>query len=104
MWQADGKWRGETGDGRSNPQWADRSDVLYVSRTKYSGEVDWTSWCASIWVSSGTPVAKSEFAGEFALSPDGQWLAFGERFHAYVTPLPQAGKPVTIGKKWMRCR
>jgi hypothetical protein len=50
------------------------------------------------------PVAKSEFAGEFALSPDGQWLAFGERFHAYVTPLPQAGKPVTIGKKWMRCR
>lgn len=84
----------------SNPQWADRSDVLYVSRTKYSGEVDWTTSLVRLDLQSHqeAPVAKSEFAGEFALSPDGQWLAFGERFHAYVTPLPQAGKPVTIGK------
>ncbi|MFO1337235.1 MAG: hypothetical protein U1F53_03215 [Burkholderiaceae bacterium] len=33
------------------------------------------------------------------MSPDGQWLGFVERFHAYVTPLPQTGKPVTVGPK-----
>lgn len=85
----------------SAPQFGKDSSAVYVSRTKYSGEVDWTTSLVRIPL-DGTPeqaVAKSEFAGEFALSPDGEWLAFGERFHAYVTPLPLAGKPVTIGQK-----
>jgi imidazolonepropionase-like amidohydrolase/Tol biopolymer transport system component len=83
------------------PQFGKDASALYVSRTKYSGEVDWTTSLVRIPL-DGKPeqaVAKSEFAGEFAISPDGEWLAFGERFHAYVTPLPLAGKPVTIGQK-----
>ena len=38
-------------------------------------------------------------AREYRVSPDGQWLAFREYDHAYVTPLPQTGKAVDIGQK-----
>ena len=44
-------------------------------------------------------IVKGELASDFALSPDGAWLAFGERFHTYLMPLPLAGKPITIGQK-----
>lgn len=89
-----------TEDG-SAPQFGKDSSAVYVSRTKYTGEVDWTTSLVRVPLdkSPEQAVAKSEFAGEFAISPDGEWLAFGERFHAYVTPLPLAGKPVTIGQK-----
>ncbi len=30
-------------------------------------------------------------------SPDGRWIAFAERFHAYVMPFPQAGRTVRLG-------
>jgi imidazolonepropionase-like amidohydrolase/Tol biopolymer transport system component len=30
-------------------------------------------------------------------SPDGQWIAFAERFHAYVMPFPRAGRTVRLG-------
>ena len=33
------------------------------------------------------------------MSPDGRWLAFQERNHAYVTPMPMASKPITVGAK-----
>jgi imidazolonepropionase-like amidohydrolase/Tol biopolymer transport system component len=38
----------------------------------------------------------SEWANEFAVSPDGDWIAWTERFNAYVTPFVAAGRPVTI--------
>ena len=85
----------------SAPQFGKDSKEVFVSRTKYTSEVDWTTSLVKISL-DGKPeqaVATSEFAGEFAISPDGQWLAFGERFHAYVTPLPVAGKAITIGAK-----
>ncbi|MBC3863674.1 PD40 domain-containing protein [Undibacterium jejuense] len=85
----------------SAPQFGKDSKEVFVSRTKYTSEVDWTTSLVKIPL-DGKPeqaVANSEFAGEFAISPDGQWLAFGERFHAYVTPLPTVGKPFTIGPK-----
>ncbi|MFZ6689638.1 amidohydrolase family protein [Undibacterium sp. SXout11W] len=85
----------------SAPQFGKDSKEVFVSRTKYTSEVDWTTSLVKIPL-DGKPeqaVANSEFAGEFAVSPDGQWLAFGERFHAYVTPLPTVGKAITIGPK-----
>ncbi len=39
----------------------------------------------------------SELATEFAISPDGQWLAFREGFNAYVTPFVETGRRVDIG-------
>jgi len=40
---------------------------------------------------------RSSWATEFRISPDGKWLAFGERFKVLVTPFMQTGKPVDVG-------
>ena len=36
---------------------------------------------------------------EFALSPDGRWIAFTEQYNAYVAPFMLTGKTVDIGPK-----
>ncbi len=41
----------------------------------------------------------SDNATEFAISPDGRWLAFTEQFNAWVTPFISTGKPIAIGPK-----
>ena len=41
----------------------------------------------------------SELAQEFAISPDGKWLAFREGFNAFVTPFVETGRRVDIGPK-----
>ena len=38
----------------------------------------------------------SEWAGEFAVSPDGNWVGWTERFNAYVAPLVSAGRPINV--------
>ncbi|MGZ9099187.1 MAG: amidohydrolase family protein, partial [Brevundimonas sp.] len=38
----------------------------------------------------------SEWAAEFALSPDGNWIGWTERFQAYVAPFIAAGRPVAL--------
>ena len=39
----------------------------------------------------------SEAATEFRISHDGRWVAFAERFHAFIAPFVAAAKPITIG-------
>ena len=41
----------------------------------------------------------SDLAQEFAVSPDGRWLAFREGGNAYVTPFVETGRRVEIGPK-----
>ncbi len=41
----------------------------------------------------------SENATEFRISPNGQWLAFTERFNAYITPFVYTGREIDIGPK-----
>jgi imidazolonepropionase-like amidohydrolase/Tol biopolymer transport system component len=41
----------------------------------------------------------SENAAEFKVSPDGRWVAFTERFQAYVAPFVPTGQPVELGPK-----
>lgn len=43
--------------------------------------------------------AKSTHANAFVVSPDERWLAFQERFHAFVTPMPPIGKAIDVGPK-----
>lgn len=83
------------------PQFGKNSDAVFVTRTKFSGEVDWTTSLVRVMLdrSGETPVATGEFTEQFALSPDGQWLAFTERFHTFVMPFPAAGKAVSVGAK-----
>ncbi len=40
---------------------------------------------------------RSDNATEIVPSPDGQWVAFAERYRAYLTPFPKSGRPVDIG-------
>ena len=39
----------------------------------------------------------TEEATQFRVSPDSRWLAFTERFNAWITPLVQTGRPIDIG-------
>jgi len=41
----------------------------------------------------------SQWATEFVLSPDGRWVAFVERWNAYVAPFVPTGREVSIGPK-----
>ena len=83
------------------PQFGASSDAIFLTRSSLSNEVDFARKLVRIDLADRkeTEIAKSEFATEFSLSPDGQWLGFVERFHAYVTPLPQAGKSISVGPK-----
>ena len=90
-----------TKDGAA-PQFGSRNDTVFVTRLGEKDEVDLFSKLFKIDLTDQfkeTEVAKSEFVGEFLVSPDGKWLAFTERFHSFVTPLPQASKPITVGSK-----
>jgi hypothetical protein len=44
-------------------------------------------------------VVKTDVATEFAVSPDGSWIAFVEGYQAFVAPLPRAGKRLELGPK-----
>ena len=83
------------------PQFGKDGDYVYLTRNVKTGEVDFETQLVRIKLDRAEEqvVAKNEFATEFAVSPDGNWLAFRERFHAWVTPLPLAGKTFTLGQK-----
>ncbi len=88
-------------DDGNAPQFANENDAVYLTRTKYSGEVDWTTslFRVALDKTEDVAVAKGDFVTSFSVSPDGKWLAFNERFHAYVMPMPLAGKAISIGAK-----
>jgi imidazolonepropionase-like amidohydrolase/Tol biopolymer transport system component len=87
-------------EGRA-PQFAADNDYVYITRRVSGGEVDWTTQLFRVKLdrSEEQAIVKGEFANDYAISPDGAWLAFRERFHTYVLPLPLAGKTISIGPK-----
>jgi imidazolonepropionase-like amidohydrolase/Tol biopolymer transport system component len=40
---------------------------------------------------------RSDNATQIVPSPDGKWIAFEERYKTYISPFPQAGRPVDVG-------
>ena len=87
-------------EGRA-PQFGADNDHVYLTRRASSGEVDWSMQLVRVKLdrSAEQVIAKGEFTSDYALSPDGAWLAFRERFHTYVLPLPLAGRGIAIGPK-----
>lgn len=89
----------------SGAQFGARSDELFFTKTSSPSEVDqrFSLMRLNLRDHAETEVARSDFASEYSVSPDGQWLGFVERFHAYVTPLPrvqgQSGKAIAVGAK-----
>ena len=46
-----------------------------------------------------TKLYQGKFASEYRVSPDGNYLAFAERFKVFVTPLVERGDVIDIGPK-----
>ena len=88
-------------DSGAMPQFAADSEHVYLTRTERKDEVESMTTLVRVNMDKREEhaVAKGEFVTNFAVSPNGAWLAYGERFHTWVTPLPMAGKAVTIGEK-----
>jgi imidazolonepropionase-like amidohydrolase/Tol biopolymer transport system component len=40
---------------------------------------------------------RSDNATQYAVSPDGRWIAFEERFRTFIAPFPRTSRPVDIG-------
>ncbi|MBY0237542.1 MAG: amidohydrolase family protein [Burkholderiaceae bacterium] len=83
------------------PQFGTSSDAVFITRSSMSSEVDSQQKLIRINLDdrSETEVAKGEFVSQFSVSPDGRWLGFVERAHAFVTPLPMVGKSINVGPK-----
>jgi imidazolonepropionase-like amidohydrolase/Tol biopolymer transport system component len=79
------------------PQFGAKADRLYLRRV---GEADQRSLVSIELDGSDERVeATSEAATRFALSPDGAWLAFIERWNVHVTPFVPTGRPLELGPK-----
>jgi imidazolonepropionase-like amidohydrolase/Tol biopolymer transport system component len=83
------------------PQFGAASDRVFVTRAGVKDEVDWYAKLVSMNLDGGEEreVAKGELETEFAVSPDGKWLAFAEGYQAYLVPLLPTGKPLEISAK-----
>ncbi len=88
-----------TDDG-NRPQFGADNQYLYVSRVQEESEVDFHNDLIRIDLAQAHEqvIAKSEFATHYALAPNGQQLAWRERFHVFVAPLPLTGKTINLGK------
>jgi imidazolonepropionase-like amidohydrolase/Tol biopolymer transport system component len=82
-----------TGEG-AHPQFGADGDRLFLTgrdgdkRTLISVDMDG---------SDARTHLTSDWAAEFAVSPDGNWIGWTERFNAYVAPFVAAGRPINVG-------
>ncbi|MGP1309002.1 MAG: amidohydrolase family protein [Phycisphaerales bacterium] len=84
-------------DNGENPQFADSSDRVFVERTAYSSDAD-NRKLVSMKL-DGTDEREhfsSAWATRYAVSPDGNWVAFIERFNVHVAPFIDTGRSVTV--------
>jgi len=83
------------------PQFGADGSAVYLTRVAEEKEAEWSSKLVRLDLADRkeTVVATSELVTDYAVSPDGRWLAFEEGNHAFVTPLPMASKPVPVGAK-----
>ncbi|XHC26863.1 amidohydrolase family protein [Phycisphaerales bacterium ac7] len=91
----------------SDPQFGDSNDRVFVTRRSPGKEADNTS-LVSIDLArdgAGNQIENADerthytstWASDFVVSPDGGRVAFVERFHAFVAPFVNSGRPVAVG-------
>jgi Tol biopolymer transport system component/imidazolonepropionase-like amidohydrolase len=85
-----------TEDGEQ-PRFGAESDRVYLLKAAGEGKRQLVS--IGLDGKDERPHLTSENATEFQVSPDGRWVAFVERFHAYVMPFVPTGKAVDVGPK-----
>jgi Tol biopolymer transport system component/imidazolonepropionase-like amidohydrolase len=81
-------------DGGSEPRFDHTGERIYVLTGGGAGRR-----LVSTDLYGGDEVVHLESANAMQIvpSPDGRWIAFAERFRAYVMPFPQAGRTVRLG-------
>ena len=75
------------------PHFGVRNDRIYLTRdgkTPNIARVDLDG-------QHDTTLYQGKFASEYRVSPDGQYLAFAERFKVFVTPFVERGEVIDIG-------
>lgn len=83
-----------------NPQFAADSGRVFLTTTDYQKDTDRTSLISMKLDGTEERTHVSvDNATEFAISPDGKWLASVERFNAYVMPFVAAGREVSLNGK-----
>ena len=82
----------------TRPFFGPESDRLYLTRTKSDGGGD-NLQLYSIDLSGNDERVHftSKWGFDFALSPDGKWVAFVERFNVYVAPFLKTGQTISVG-------
>lgn len=76
------------------PQFGKASDRVYLMR--YADEGKRELFSLDLHGTNERVHAISDFATDMRVSPDEEWLAFQERFNAYITPFAATGKAVAI--------
>jgi len=85
--------------GRS-PQFTDSSERVFLMHVESAKDRDKRSlFSIDLDGSDERTHLMSSNATEYALSPDGNWIAFAEGFKAYVAPFVATGRTVDIGPK-----
>lgn len=77
------------------PQFARANDRVYLMRYAKEGKRELFS--VNLHGTDERVHAISDYATDMRVSPDEKWLAFQERFNAYVTPFVATGKTVHVG-------
>ncbi|MBI5432460.1 MAG: PD40 domain-containing protein [Planctomycetes bacterium] len=83
-----------------SPQFGAENERVYLLTIDEDGENDKaTLFSIELDGSDERTHLESNNAMEFALSPDGKWVAFEERWRTYVAPFVATGRTVTVGPK-----
>jgi len=87
-------------DNGAQPHFGAESDRVFVLRRGPERKRQLVSVALGGGDSAPDRVAlQSDYATAFQVSPDGKWVAFNERFNAYVAPFVLTGQTVEIGPK-----
>ncbi|MCY2961941.1 MAG: amidohydrolase family protein [Planctomycetota bacterium] len=82
----------------SRPQFGADSQRVFLGSEESQKDVDRrTLWSIALDGSDERVHFASEWATQFAISPDGRWVAFTERWNAYLAPFEATGREVAIG-------
>ncbi len=82
------------------PQFGADPDRVFLQTTESLKDVDkHTLLSISLSGAEERSHLVSENATEFAVSPDGRWVAFSERYNTYIAPFVPTGREVSVGPK-----
>lgn len=86
----------------SKPQFAAASDRVYLTSEEGGGGQDPDKrklWSIGLDGTKPRTHFTSDWATQFELSDDGRWVAFCERFQAYIAPFEATGRAIHLGPK-----